>query len=206
MSKTAVLVLLLSFASTSLALRTQHIGAAASRSQHVSGVVRSRHVGVSRPARLGVLRSSSVSCAAPAEEELIFGVPAEVARPIGVILAGQFVLYIGVGAIIPTLPLYAKAIGLSSALGGVIISAPALALLLLARPAGGFADQARKPAMVGGLGLVAVADLGTSVAGSLATIVIARLGLGAGRASCPHLLTLLVHTPPSLHHTDRVYC
>ena len=63
----------------------------------------------------------------------------------------------------------------------MIISAPALALLLLARPAGGFADQARKPAMVGGLVLVAVADLGTACAGSLATIVIARLGLGAGR-------------------------
>ena len=54
----------------------------------------------------------------------------------GVLLAAQFVLFVGVGAVIPTLPLYGKAIGLSSAVNGIVISAPAVALLIGARAAG----------------------------------------------------------------------
>ena len=113
----------------------------------------------------------------------IFGVSSDVAAPLAALLVGQLVLFIGVGAIIPTLPLYTKEIGLSSAMSGVLISAPAVALLLLARPAGGYADESgRKPAMIGGLLLIAVSDVGTALAQSLPPLILARLGLGAGRA------------------------
>lgn len=60
----------------------------------------------------------------------------DIAVPMGVLLAAQFVLFVGVGAVIPTLPLYGKAIGLSSAVNGIVISAPAVALLIGARAAG----------------------------------------------------------------------
>jgi MFS family permease len=83
--------------------------------------------------------------------------------------------------VIPTLPLYGKTIGLSAALSGIVISAPAVALLLGARAAGEFADRARKPAMIGGMALIAVSDVGTAFATSLGPLVLARLGLGAGR-------------------------
>jgi predicted MFS family arabinose efflux permease len=120
---------------------------------------------------------------APTEElPTLFGLPREnVAQPLGLLLAAQFVLFVGVGAVIPTLPLYGKSIGLSSAVNGIVISAPAVALLLGARPAGAFADCARKPAMIGGMALIAISDVGTAFATSLAPLVVARLGLGAGR-------------------------
>ena len=105
----------------------------------------------------------------------------DVVRPLGLLLAAQFVLFVGVGAVIPTLPLYGKAIGLSSAVNGIVISAPAVALLLGAKPAGQFADRARKPAMIGGMALIAASDVGTAFATSLVPLVFARLGLGAGR-------------------------
>ena len=94
----------------------------------------------------------------------------------------QFVLFLGVGAVIPTLPLYGKEIGLSSAANGVVISAPAIMLLLLAKPAGMLADQkGRKPAMMGGMILIALSDLGTACASTFLPLIVARLGLGAGR-------------------------
>ena len=68
-----------------------------------------------------------------------------VGEPLALLLFAQLVLFVGVGAVIPTIALYGKAIGLSSTLNGVVLSAPAVMLALLARPAGGFADVARKP-------------------------------------------------------------
>lgn len=86
------------------------------------------------------------------------------------------------GAVIPTLPLFAKeSFGLSNAANGIVIGAPAIALLVLARPSGGFADEARKPAMMAGMGLIALSDLATALATELPVLVLARLGLGAGR-------------------------
>ena len=117
-----------------------------------------------------------------ASEEMLFGIPREpLAQPLFALLSAQLILFIGVGAVIPTLPLYGKAIGLSSAVNGVVIAAPAVALLLGARLAGAYADQARKPAMVGGMALIVAADTGTALADSLLPLLCARLALGAGR-------------------------
>ena len=111
----------------------------------------------------------------------IIGIPKSTAKPLGLLLFAQFILFIGVGAVIPTIPLYGKEIGLTGAMNGIVISAPALALLLLAKVSGEYADKARKPAMMIGMGIIAISDLGTALSQSIIPLVIARLGLGAGR-------------------------
>lgn len=116
-----------------------------------------------------------------ADDNLLFGFPRSVATPLAVLLFSQFVLFIGVGAVIPSIPLYGKEIGLSSASNGIIISAPAVALFLGSKFGGNFADIARKPAMILGMVVIAASDAGTACATGLGTLVIARLGLGAGR-------------------------
>lgn len=101
--------------------------------------------------------------------------------PLAIFLVSQFLLFIGVGAVIPSIPLYGKALGLSSSANGVVIAAPAVALLGLAKLAGRQADVARKPSMLWGMALIVVADAGTAAAPSLPLLLVARLGLGAGR-------------------------
>jgi DHA1 family multidrug resistance protein-like MFS transporter len=116
------------------------------------------------------------------DEDTVFGFPREaVAAPLALLLISQFFLFIGVGAVIPSIPLYGKEIGLSSATNGVVISAPAVALLLGAKWGGNFADVARKPAMIIGMAMIAVSDVGTALADGLVTLIFARLGLGLGR-------------------------
>merc|ERR1719215_1613243 len=98
--------------------------------------------------------STPLLCASDGEgasdgKDRLFGLPRkEVAQPFGLLLFSQLVLFVGVGAVIPTIPLYGKSIGLSSSANGLILGAPALALLLGAQPCGRFADAARKPAMI----------------------------------------------------------
>lgn len=111
----------------------------------------------------------------------LFGLPPGIDYYFIQLLFAQFVLFVGVGAVIPVIPLYGKSLGLSGAANGVVISAPALALLLGAQPAGRYADKARKPAMIGGMLVIALSDVGTALSSSLAPLVVARLGLGAGR-------------------------
>lgn len=106
----------------------------------------------------------------------------DVQRTLATLIAAQVVLFIGVGAVIPVVAIYGReTLGLSAAASGVVISAPALALLLGAKVSGAFADKARKPALIGGMLFIALSDAGTALASSLAPLVVARLGLGAGR-------------------------
>ena len=105
-----------------------------------------------------------------------------IARSFALLLTSQFLLFIGVGAVIPSIPLYGKEIGLSGAANGLVISAPAVALFLAANWSGRRADIARKPAMMIGMAIIAVSDIGTALAQGIYTLVAARLGLGAGRA------------------------
>ncbi|GAX23270.1 hypothetical protein FisN_21Hh045 [Fistulifera solaris] len=112
-----------------------------------------------------------------------FGFPSEsVAKPLALLLLSQFVLFLGVGAVIPSIPLYGKEIGLSSAANGIVISTPAIGLLLLANWSGKQADKARKAAMIWGMAIIAVADLGTACATNLPLLILARFGLGVGRS------------------------
>lgn len=106
------------------------------------------------------------------------------------------------GAVIPTIPLYGQSIGLSAASNGIVISAPAVALLLISRIAGEYSDRGRKGVMMGGMALIAISDVGTAMSNSLATLVLARLGLGLGRgyaeAGERGMLTDLANQTPRL--------
>ncbi|KAL7447673.1 hypothetical protein ACHAXS_000060, partial [Conticribra weissflogii] len=97
------------------------------------------------------------------------------------LLLSQFVLFVSIGAVIPTLPLYGCSLGLSSVANGVVITAPALSLLLFSRLSGERADRAQKPAMMAGMALVAPFDVLTSLSSALPSLLVARLGLGLGR-------------------------
>ena len=87
------------------------------------------------------------------EEDSQPEIPQEVLQPFALLLLSQFILFVGVGAVIPTIPLYGQSIGLSSAANGVVISAPAVALLLISRIAGEYSDKGRKGVMLGGMAL-----------------------------------------------------
>jgi MFS family permease len=113
---------------------------------------------------------------------VIWGLPRDtVAIPLALLLLSQFILFIGVGAIIPSIPLYAQEIGLTRAASGIVISAPAVAMLLFARTCAYHADLARKPGMILGMLLIAVADAGTALATNVVALLVARLALGVGR-------------------------
>ena len=109
-------------------------------------------------------------------------IPPQVLQSFSLLLLSQFILFLGVGAIVPILPIYGQSIGLSSTYNGVVISAPALALLFVSKFAGKFADTSgRKRAMMGGMAFIAIADVGTACSNSVLTLVCARLGVGIGR-------------------------
>ena len=56
------------------------------------------------------------------ENDVVFGLPRKaVAEPFGILLGSQFVLFVGVGALLPALPLYAQSIGLSGSANGVVL-------------------------------------------------------------------------------------
>lgn len=111
-----------------------------------------------------------------------FGLPLDtLAQPLVLLLFSQFLLYLGVGAVIPSIPLYGKEIGLSGAANGIVISAPAVALVLGSNLCGTWADTARKPAMIVGMAAISLFDFATATATSLPTLLLARFGLGAGR-------------------------
>ena len=115
-------------------------------------------------------------------DEQIIMPSGDVMGPFALLLTSQFLLFIGVGAVIPSIPLYGKEIGLSGAANGIVISAPAVALFLAANWSGRRADIARKPAMMIGMAVIAVSDVGTALAQGIYPLILARLGLGAGRA------------------------
>ena len=136
------------------------------------------------------------------EESEESGIPPEVLKPFSLLILSQFILFLGVGAVIPAIPLYGQSIGLSSASNGIVISTPAVALLLVSRFSGVFADKGRKGAMMSGMFIIAIADAGTAFSNNLATLVVARLGLGLGRglaeAGERGMLTDLANRTPKL--------
>ncbi|CAL6282304.1 unnamed protein product [Bathycoccus prasinos] len=123
---------------------------------------------------------SNSNTAARKEVPNIYGIPRDaVFAPLAGLLVSQLVLYIGVGVLLPALPLYAQSIGLSQSANGLVISAPALAMLILNVPTGQMADRyGRKPVMIAGLGIMAVADIGTALAKTMVFLIPTRLLLG----------------------------
>mmetsp|Transcript_18095 Transcript_18095/g.59111 ORF Transcript_18095/g.59111 Transcript_18095/m.59111 type:complete len:538 (-) Transcript_18095:1013-2626(-) len=124
------------------------------------------------------------TCAVGTKSEALLGnLPPELLRAYAVFLGCLSVVYLAVGALAPTIPLFSQSLGLGDITTGVVISAPAGMMLLLNLSAGRAADtRGRKPLMVFGLALVGVADFATASSTTLASLVAARLSLGAGRS------------------------
>jgi len=99
------------------------------------------------------------------------------------LLLAQFPLFLGVGALIPVLPLYGKEFGLSQSSIGLLVSSPSVAKLLLNVPMGRLADTlGRRPLMVVGMLVLALGDIGTGLAVALPALIAGRFVTGAGLA------------------------
>jgi len=100
-----------------------------------------------------------------------------------VLFVTAFVDMIGLAMIVPLLPYYATEQGASASVVGVLISAFSLAQLAVAPLWGRFSDgYGRRPAILAGLLVTAVAYVLFAFAGSVAALLAARIvqGLGGG--------------------------
>ena len=100
-----------------------------------------------------------------------------------VLFVTAFVDMVGLAMIVPLLPFYATEYGASATVVGLLISAFSLAQLLVAPAWGRLSDgYGRRPAILAGLLVTAAAYALFAVAGSVATLLLARVvqGLGGG--------------------------
>jgi MFS family permease len=105
------------------------------------------------------------------------------ATPLLVLFVTAFVDMVGLTMVVPLLPYYATEYGASASLVGVLVSAFALAQLVVAPVWGRFSDSyGRRPAILAGLCVTAVAYLLFAAAGSVAALLLSRIvqGLGGG--------------------------
>jgi multidrug resistance protein len=100
--------------------------------------------------------------------------------PLLVLFVTAFVDMVGLTMVIPLLPYYATDFGADATMVGVLISAFAVAQLLVAPSWGRFSDRyGRRPAILAGLLLTSVAYMLFAFAGSLVALLISRLIQGA---------------------------
>ncbi|HEU5039844.1 MAG TPA: MFS transporter [Gemmatimonadales bacterium] len=100
-----------------------------------------------------------------------------------VLFVTAFVDMVGLAMIVPLLPFYATEYGASATVVGLLISAFSLAQLVVAPLWGRFSDgYGRRPAILAGLLVTAAAYALFAAAGSVVTLLIARVvqGLGGG--------------------------
>jgi multidrug resistance protein len=103
--------------------------------------------------------------------------------PLLVLFVTAFVDMIGLTMIVPILPYYATDFGASASTVGVLISAFSLAQLVVAPVWGRFSDRyGRRPAILAGLLITAVAYVVFGLAGSVLVLLVSRIvqGLGGG--------------------------
>ncbi len=101
------------------------------------------------------------------------------------LVASNFFFWAGLYLYVPILPVYAKSLGASMSMVGVVVSAYAIAQLLLRIPIGIGADALgkRKPFVVAGVVTVAAGALGLGLAPNLGFLFLARVLTGVGAAS-----------------------
>jgi multidrug resistance protein len=100
-----------------------------------------------------------------------------------VLFVVAFVDMVGIAMVIPLLPYYATDLGVGAVMVGVLISAFSLAQLVCAPVWGRFSDKfGRRPAILIGLGITALAYGMFAVADSIWLLLVARIvqGLGGG--------------------------
>lgn len=98
-----------------------------------------------------------------------------------VLFVTAFVDMVGLTMILPLLPFYAKELGASATVVGLLIAAFSLAQLVVAPVWGRFSDRyGRRPAILAGLLVTAVAYVLFAFAGSLALLLLSRIIQGVG--------------------------
>jgi MFS family permease len=98
-----------------------------------------------------------------------------------VLFVTAFVDMVGLTMILPLLPFYARELGASATLVGLLIAAFSLAQLVMAPVWGRFSDHyGRRPAILAGLLLTAGAYVLFAFAGTLTILLLSRLLQGAG--------------------------
>lgn len=98
-----------------------------------------------------------------------------------VLFVTAFIDMVGLVMIVPLLPFYATAFGANALLVGFLISAFSLAQLVVAPLWGRFSDRyGRRPAILAGLAVTAVAYVIFAFAGSVAVLFVSRLVQGVG--------------------------
>jgi len=101
--------------------------------------------------------------------------------PLFVLFVTAFVDMIGLTMVIPLLPFYATDFGAGATMVGVLISAFSIAQLVVAPTWGRFSDRyGRRPAILAGLLLTAVAYVLFAFAGSIVALLVSRLIQGTG--------------------------
>jgi len=101
--------------------------------------------------------------------------------PLFVLFVTAFVDMIGLTMVIPLLPYYATDFGAGATMVGILISAFSVAQLIVAPTWGRFSDRyGRRPAILAGLLLTAVAYALFAYAGSIVALLVSRLIQGTG--------------------------
>lgn len=102
-------------------------------------------------------------------------------RRLAVLFVTAFVDMVGLTMVIPLLPYYATELGASATLVGLLVSAFSISQLAVAPVWGRFSDRyGRRPAILAGLLVTAVAYGVFAVAGSVAALLLSRIIQGVG--------------------------
>jgi multidrug resistance protein len=100
---------------------------------------------------------------------------------LGILFVTAFVDMVGLTMIVPLLPFYATEFGGSAAVVGVLVSAFSVAQLACAPLWGRFSDRyGRRPAILAGLAITAVAYVIFAFAGSVLALLLSRIVQGTG--------------------------
>lgn len=99
------------------------------------------------------------------------------------LLAAIFVALLGVGIVVPIMPLYAEDLGASSTMLGVMVAGFSISRGILQPIVGGMSDRrGRRRFMVAGLAVYSLAGLLYVIAGSVVDLILIRIFQGVGSA------------------------
>ena len=102
---------------------------------------------------------------------------------LGILMLSNFLVQMGIGMLIVTLPVFAESLGLGAAGVGLLIAVPQLTKLLFNLPVGHLVDvRGRKPFLIVGAILDGLGQFATAASSTIFQLVPARLLIGVGTA------------------------
>jgi MFS family permease len=122
-----------------------------------------------------------------------------VRRPFGVLWLATLLFYLGFQLLLPVMPLYATQLGASEAQVGLVMGGFAFAAMLLRPLAGELADRiGRRPLVLLGTGIFALASAGYAAIATVPGLILWRMFHGTGMGLGPTAGTVIVAdlTPP----------